>query len=1113
MKEKKSAKVIVGTITPVFKSTVVQLYSYISNNTYWNRNVFPDMSGIFTVQVDTSVYQTIYVYVYDIEKTPAGYLPPRDTSLIIKKDTTRFAMSYSPAKEFIEGYVKDQNGDPVKNAHVLAWPNVYVNTLTDSTGYYKVGARTGNWEIYFAPPSTTEEYLRKKYYSYLYVQVGANQTVRQDYSFLKSNASISGRVKYGVDGVGGVPISAENDTMYNQTYTTANGNYILKVFKPNAGTSKYYVYAYVDYYSGYYIDTSYRSNISPGAVNVDFTMKKISGGVQGRITDGKTGEPIKNAYGYFSGPSYRSFSSDDSGYYKVRLLDGTYSLYVNANYYESYNDYNVIISGTILTKNVTLVRTGSFSGTVKDESGKPIPNVSIYAQDTLGYNYYYGNTDAFGKYIIGGLNTASYKAQANRSGYISQWYNKKSVMDSATAINVVKGFDTPNIDFELSLGGSISGLVKDKTGKGIPNINVYVLDTMSMYGVAYTQTNDSGKYIASGLFSGKYYVATYSNDYLDQWYNGASSYLTATKVPVIMYQNTPNINFTLSPGGIISGKVLDKLGNPIIGAEVEVLDTNYYYFQYGNTNDSGKYEIKKLSSGVKLYVTARAFGFSQRWYNNVTTPELATPIVLQTEEVRDNVNFTLPEAGKISGTVKNKAGTPLQYANINAYGKNGGYYYASSDQSGNYVFENLNAGKYIVYASQYGYIMQYFDHKSQYELADSVVVEEEKTTGNINFDLSTGGTITGTIKTVTGSPIAYASVYANSMNYGYYGSSDQSGGYTVNNITPGKYIVYSLSYGYATQWYDHKSSMLLADTIKVEEEKTVSNIDFDLKPSSSDSLVVKIIVDNLPDSLRFSQSNVGDNYIDYWWGMRFEVFSDSLSPIDDFETEIALIHAKNPGETEFTSDIINTTQHVLIRWYGGNGYNTRADVRVWRNPTEKNTIYLAVPKVWYEISGIGGITKFYGHSLYYGPNGQVSDVTPIGTGEVMVSDPKGDIPYSFVDITSAGWKVQIPMGVEENIAIPKEYALMQNFPNPFNPTTMIRYALPSYSKVSLKIYDVLGREVATVVNEEQPAGWREVRWDASSISSGIYFYRITALQKDGARAGSFVETKKLMFLK
>ena len=92
-----------------------------------------------------------------------------------------------------------------------------------------------------------------------------------------------------------------------------------------------------------------------------------------------------------------------------------------------------------------------------------------------------------------------------------------------------------------------------------------------------------------------------------------------------------------------------------------------------------------------------------------------------------------------------------------------------------------------------------------------------------------------------------------------------------------------------------------------------------------------------------------------------------------------------------------------------------------------------------------------------------------------------------------------------NIITPSDFTLYQNYPNPFNPGTVISYRLPDNGFVSLKVYDVLGNEVATLVNEEKPAGINQVSFNANSLSSGVYFYTI--------QAGDFFETKKMIFQK
>jgi hypothetical protein len=104
-------------------------------------------------------------------------------------------------------------------------------------------------------------------------------------------------------------------------------------------------------------------------------------------------------------------------------------------------------------------------------------------------------------------------------------------------------------------------------------------------------------------------------------------------------------------------------------------------------------------------------------------------------------------------------------------------------------------------------------------------------------------------------------------------------------------------------------------------------------------------------------------------------------------------------------------------------------------------------------------------------------------------------------------EVGILLGLEDSeIAdAPTEYALQQNYPNPFNPTTTIRYSIINPDVVKIKIYDVLGREVRTLVNEFKQVGTYELQFSANGLASGIYLYRI--------ESGSFVETKKMILLK
>ena len=100
------------------------------------------------------------------------------------------------------------------------------------------------------------------------------------------------------------------------------------------------------------------------------------------------------------------------------------------------------------------------------------------------------------------------------------------------------------------------------------------------------------------------------------------------------------------------------------------------------------------------------------------------------------------------------------------------------------------------------------------------------------------------------------------------------------------------------------------------------------------------------------------------------------------------------------------------------------------------------------------------------------------------------------------------LGSESNM--PNEFTLHQNFPNPFNPETRISYSIPEQSKIMIKIYDMLGTEVAELVNETKPAGSYETSFNASDLSSGVYIYRITALNGDRIL---FSQAKQMILVK
>jgi Secretion system C-terminal sorting domain/FG-GAP repeat len=158
--------------------------------------------------------------------------------------------------------------------------------------------------------------------------------------------------------------------------------------------------------------------------------------------------------------------------------------------------------------------------------------------------------------------------------------------------------------------------------------------------------------------------------------------------------------------------------------------------------------------------------------------------------------------------------------------------------------------------------------------------------------------------------------------------------------------------------------------------------------------------------------------------------------------------------------------------------------------TRTNGVWL---QVGFKLSG----SDTTGNTIYQGISVAIS-----GDGKTVIEG--GNCDNSWV---GAAWVFFNPTaGISQTDAsIPAKFNLEQNYPNPFNPGTKISWQLPTRSLVLLKVYDIIGNEVAALVNGEKPAGNYEVNFNASKLSSGIYFYRL--------QAGSFIDTKKMLLLK
>jgi hypothetical protein len=143
---------------------------------------------------------------------------------------------------------------------------------------------------------------------------------------------------------------------------------------------------------------------------------------------------------------------------------------------------------------------------------------------------------------------------------------------------------------------------------------------------------------------------------------------------------------------------------------------------------------------------------------------------------------------------------------------------------------------------------------------------------------------------------------------------------------------------------------------------------------------------------------------------------------------------------------------------------------------------------------------------------QIFDITHYASGSTQMkirfrlqTDPGLTFDGWYVDDIKLTGYCGTLVGITGGSELPGTFALAQNYPNPFNPSTVIKYQLPKESLVKITIYDVLGKTVATLINEKKSAGYHQLEFNASGLASGLYLYKI--------EAGSFTDVKKMMLIK
>ncbi len=214
------------------------------------------------------------------------------------------------------------------------------------------------------------------------------------------------------------------------------------------------------------------------------------------------------------------------------------------------------------------------------------------------------------------------------------------------------------------------------------------------------------------------------------------------------------------------------------------------------------------------------------------------------------------------------------------------------------------------------------------------------------------------------------------------------------------------------------------------------------------------------------------------------VKASGLTSFSDFA--IAADSVNNPLPVELTSFVAEINgRNVELKWI------TSSEINNAGFDVERRTVG---SEVWTKLGFVNG-------------NGTTSQVRSYSFTDRNVANAKYNYRLKQTDFN--GNYTYYDLSNEVIAGIPEKFALSQNYPNPFNPSTLINYDIPFEGKVSLKVFDMSGKEVASLVNEVKSAGFYSVRFDASGIQSGVYFYKLAG----ESNGNSFSAVKKMMLVK
>ena len=547
--------------------------------------------------------------------------------------------------------------------------------------------------------------------------------------------------------------------------------------------------------------------------------------------------------------------------------------------------------------------------------------------------------------------------------------------------------------------------------------------------------------------------------------------------------------------GIIQGKVTDTLNvnipNVIIEAYKKENNFQYSYAYNVKTDANGNYRINRVDPGTYfLRANAPSSKYQSQWYNGVRDVSKADSVIVIDSPAVSSANFKLRGGPgevngtriTVNGTVKDTTGLAINNAETRVT-------FVRAEFALN-IGTGMNAG------------IENFRKYFEYNLGDF------RLEGNSEF-------------------VIKAKV-------------DSLGSYSVK-LPLGAYIVFARAKGYAVEFFNEQSNLLTANILMVT--KDTAGVNFTLSP------LPPVVLGEINGAVLDSVKNISVP-------SRVIAFRDGWRVLDQHRIgKVYVTDTDSLGAYAFT-DLLPGTYVVMAvplgnyapAFYANDTLNVRwkRATKIVVNGNSVDNINIYVKPFGLSLNGYTGIvgnvnfnlgngnqngTNRAGAIVYASRNGEIAgysitgpdgnySLSGLAPGQYSVFVDKAGYNESSVMTVNASYNVNgspvsgvanftiegtLSVTEKKSEVLPTAYSLEQNYPNPFNPSTTISFSLPSSGIVSLKVYNLVGQEVTTLMNGFRNAGQYNVTFNASNLASGVYFYRL--------EAGSTNVVKKMLLLK